>query len=108
MFLLQPSKHHGVGVFTTEPVARGTRLALFHADDWRFVRKPRGELRALCRRFGVADGDGHHCPKHWNRMSIGWYLNHSSRPNVRMRGMTALALRAIRSGEELTVDYAEL
>jgi hypothetical protein len=108
MFLLQASRHHGVGVFTTRPIARGARLALFRKDDWRFVRRPRGELRALCQRFGVEDGDGFHCPEHWNRMSIGWYLNHSSRPNVRMRGQTALALRAIRKGEELTVDYAAL
>ena len=41
-------------------------------------------------------------------MSIGWYLNHSPRPNVRMRGMSALAVRALRAGEELTVDYGAL
>lgn len=108
MFLLQPSAHHGVGVFTTEPFARGARLALFRPDDWRFVRRPRGELRRRCQRFGVAEGDGFHCPRHWNRMSVGWYLNHSPRPNVRMRGMTALAVRALRANEELTVDYGAL
>jgi SET domain-containing protein len=41
-------------------------------------------------------------------MSIGWYLNHSPRPNVRISGMTAETVRPIRSGEELTVDYSSL
>jgi len=107
-FLLKPSKRHGVGVFTTRRVERGARLALFRKDDWRFIRNPRGAELERCRRFGVEDGDGFHCPRHWNRMSIGWYLNHSKRPNVRMSGQTATALRVIRPGEELTVDYGTL
>lgn len=108
MLLLQPSRHHGVGVFTTERVPKGARLALFRPDDWRFVRRPRGALRAICERFGVQEGDGFHCPRYWERMSIGWYLNHSPRPNVRVSGLRAFALRDLRAGEELTVDYAAL
>jgi hypothetical protein len=106
--LLAPSRTHGVGVFTTRAVPRGARLALFDPDDWRFVRRPRGEELALCRRFGVEDGDGFHCPARWDRMSIGWYLNHSTRPNVRITGMRARAARRIRADEELTVDYRVL
>ena len=41
-------------------------------------------------------------------MSIGWYLNHSSRPNVQIDGLSARAVRAIRAGAELTVDYGAL
>jgi hypothetical protein len=56
----------------------------------------------------VRDRDGYHCPRDWHRMSIGWYLNHSDRPNVAMNGMRARATRAIPAGTELTVDYGAL
>lgn len=108
MLLLKPSRTHGIGVFTTKAIRRGARLALFARTDWRFVEDPKGEELASCRRFGVQEGDGFHCPERWDRMSIGWYLNHSIRPNVRISGMTARATRAIRGNEELTVDYGTL
>jgi SET domain-containing protein len=41
-------------------------------------------------------------------MSIGWYLNHSEEPNVRIVGHRGRSLRAIGAGEELTVDYHAL
>jgi SET domain-containing protein len=108
MLLLRPSRRHGVGVFTTRAIPGGMRLALFAPKDWRFVRDPTGEELVLCRRFGVQEGDGFHCPKRWDRMSIGWYLNHSSRANVRIVSMEGHATRAIRANEELTVDYGSL
>jgi hypothetical protein len=108
MFLLRPSRTHCVGVFTTRAIRRGATLPLFAPDDWRFVRRPRGEELALCERYGVREGDGFHCPRSWNRMSIGWYLNHSSRPSVHVDGMRSRATRAIRANEELTVDYRDL
>ena len=95
-------------MFTTRLIDRGARLVLFAPQDWRFVEDPRGEERVLCRRYGVPEGRGFHCPARWERMSIGWYLNHSSRPNVRIDGLAAHAVRAIRAGAELTVDYAAL
>jgi hypothetical protein len=108
VLLLRPSGRHGVGVFTTAALSRGARLALFDPADWRFVRDPRGDERVLCERFAVPDEGGFHCPARWERMSIGWYLNHSPRPNVRIDGMRARAVRAIRAGGELTVDYGAL
>ena len=108
MLILKPSGTHGVGVFTTKAIPFGARLALFAPTDWRLVRDPKGEELALCRRFGVQEGDAFHCPKRWDRMSIGWYLNHSIHPNVRIVGMAARASRAIRAREELTVDYGTL
>ena len=108
MLLLRPSRAHGVGVFTTRAIPSGAALPLFEPDDWRFVHRPRGEERVLCQRYGVPEGDGFHCPRSWTRMSIGWYLNHSRRPNVRVDGMRCRATRAIRTDEELTVDYGAL
>jgi SET domain-containing protein len=33
------------------------------------------------------------------------YLNHACNPNTEFRGRTLVALREIRTGEELTIDY---
>jgi SET domain-containing protein len=38
-------------------------------------------------------------------MSIGWYLNHSKNPNVDVSS-NFRAIRKIRRGEELTIDYS--
>jgi Proteins containing SET domain len=42
----------------------------------------------------------------FHRMSIGWYTNHSKQPNVETR--TWKALRDIKKGEEITIDYDAL
>jgi SET domain-containing protein len=41
-------------------------------------------------------------------MSIGWYLNHSDQPNAAHRRYVYFALKAIRKGEEVTMDYRTL
>ncbi len=47
------------------------------------------------------------CPTNFNRLTMSWYLNESKRPNVRCdSNYDFFALRAIRPGEELTVDYS--
>ncbi len=49
------------------------------------------------------------CPKYFNRMDIGNYLNHSNTPNLRWEeGVGYFALREIKKGEELFADYKEL
>ena len=41
-----------------------------------------------------------------NLVNLACYLNHSPQPNIRTRdGCAFIALRKIRSGKELTVDY---
>ena len=50
------------------------------------------------------------CPKSKIRMSLAWYINHSKTPNLRTRFTKAgnwrfWAQRAIKAGEELTIDY---
>ena len=46
-------------------------------------------------------------------MSLAWYVNHSSRPNAEARytrkgNWKFIALRNIKSGEEITVNYSTL
>jgi len=39
-------------------------------------------------------------------MSIGWYLNHSDKPNV--CALTWRSIRSIRPNQELTISYLDL
>ena len=108
MLLLMPSYRHGVGVFTTKPIAAGVSIQLFRRDDWKYACDPRDEELEMCRRYGIYDGDGFHRPLYWDRMSIGWYLNHSTKPNIRIVNVRGKSLRAVGAGEELTIDYDRL
>ena len=103
LLYLKPSLRHGIGVFAARRIAGGRPLPLFAEKDWRFL--PRAP-RHIGGRFCTKGDDGFYGPDDWHRMSIGWYLNHSSRPNINAR--TWRSLRSIRAGEELTISYVYL
>ena len=105
------SRIHGVGVLAIRDIPRGTQL--FRGEDERVVwvrladvrRLPR-ELRRLYTDFGMAWGKRIGVPRTLNMLSVGWYLNHSARPNVEADEDGRFhTLRRIRRGEELTADY---
>jgi len=105
------SRIHGVGVLAIRDIPRGARL--FRGEDERVVwvpvtriRRLPVELRRLYTDFGMAWGARIGVPRTLNMLSVGWYLNHSARPNTRCdEDGRFYALRRIRKGEELTADY---
>ena len=105
MLILKSSKIHGVGVFTTAVIRKGAKPPLFPVKDW--VLLPLGSLRGPRLRYAVPSVKGWWCPRDPHRMSIGWYLNHSKRPNC-SADTPMKALRGIRAGEELTINYDDL
>lgn len=51
-------------------------------------------------------GDRIGVPPSLNMLSVGWYANHSDRPNLEAGDDARFrTLRRIRKGEELTADY---
>lgn len=62
--------------------------------------------------FGIVVWQGFYAPPNPIKMSIAWYINHSSKPNVIVTvSPTRWIIRArrdIKAGEELTVDYGTL
>jgi SET domain-containing protein len=112
---LAPSKIHGVGVFAIRKIKKGTYI--FHGDDeqmvWldrpKFGSLPRA-IRKLYADFAVIKNGGtrYGCPRNFNVLTVGWYLNHSDSPDVgcdEEHDYDFYALRDIPAGEELTVDY---
>jgi SET domain-containing protein len=106
-----PSRLHGVGVRAIRDIPPGTLV--FQGESERVVwvsraavrRMPKA-IRALYEDFGMVWGDRLGVPPTLNMLSVGWYVNHSDRPNVEAdEDARFRALRRIRKGEELTADY---
>jgi len=106
-----PSRIHGVGVRAIRDIPAGTLV--FHGESERVVwtsraavrRMPKA-IRSLYEDFGMVSGDRIGVPPSLNMLSVGWYVNHSDRPNVEAgEDARFRALRRIRKGEELTADY---
>lgn len=108
-FLLRPSRHDGVDVFSTHGIRKGTCLRLFPGPASRFVpaeNESDGCLLAFfSRRFGIQGTKGYYVHRDFGSMEIGWYLNHSPDPNAyHDEVFDYFASRDIPAGEEITVD----
>jgi hypothetical protein len=105
------SRVHGVGVRAIRPIPAGTMV--FQGESERVVwvsrtavRRLPAAIRQLYEDFGMVWGTRIGVPPTLNMLSVGWYVNHSVRPNVEADDAGRFrALRAIRKGEELTADY---
>lgn len=112
-FLLKPSGIAGIGVFAARAFKKGEALPLFADDEpVRQIHLPKKPVeRRIVERYCVRDDKNprlYHCPADFSRMSVGWYLNHAETPNAGHREFKYFALRAIRKGEEVTIDYGTL
>lgn len=112
VFILRPSTIHGVGVFTVRDIPSGTVLDLFDDEEALFVKindVTDEEEKIAVEKYGVEENGGYFVAKNWHKMCIGWYLNHSDTPNVyRDDRDNFFAIRDIKKGEELTIDYNTL
>jgi hypothetical protein len=111
---LRPSKIHkgGVGVFAIRPIPEGKCIFVGESEQliWTDEKSlPKTEcLRKLYADFGVIRGKRYATPVNFNSIGPGWYLNHSDRPNVRCdENLSFISIRRIRTGEELTANYAK-
>jgi hypothetical protein len=112
------SSIHGIGVFAIEAIAEGAHL--FESDRSGLVWIDKAaleeaglsdEARRLYHDFGISRGDKIGCPRDFNNLTPGWYLNEPAagdEPNVRIDPeLNFFAARDIAKGEELTVRYTD-
>lgn len=110
-FILKPSTINGigVGVFALHDIANGTYMELFGEDfeeEIRDIKDVPVELQVYCIWRSDSKVD---CPKTFNRMDIGNYLNHSESYNLKYeKGRGYFAIRDIKAGEELFANYRDL
>ena len=105
----------GVGVRTSAPIKKGRRIDIWEPGDMVWVPldsvKDLEYLRWL-NVFGIVVWKGFYAPPSPIKMSLAWYINHSSKPNVTVSvsptRWNIRAKRNIKAGEELTVDYGTL
>jgi SET domain-containing protein len=105
------SKIHGVGLIAIVPIKKGTDLFPNDQSELTWIKADSlpemyPSHRKLYNDFCIRKGDSYGCPPNLNDLTVSWYLNHSDKPNVVCDSeYRFFALRDIREGEELTVDY---
>ena len=113
---LRPLKIEGVGVFAVRDIPEGTnifkltRKTKFIAVNPKLVfenQKINKEIKKMVKDFYVITKKKLYLPNFsLNEIDISFFLNRSDNPNVIDKdGEEFFALRDIKKGEELTVDY---
>jgi len=114
--MLKPSSLGGVGVFATHDIPKGTHLF-----------KTKYELRTLLikdvpepwLKYCIYINDKEClCPERFDRIEVGWFINHSSTPNIARKNVitdvesfkerTLYAIQDIKAGDEIYIDYNSL
>lgn len=115
---LAPSKvdKGGVGVFAitkikkNSPLFQGDNEEMLWVDESAFKNAPVA-VRSLYHDFSVFKKNRYGCPLNFNRLTVSWYINEpkpGATPNVYCDPKYDFyALRDIKAGEELTVEYSK-
>jgi SET domain-containing protein len=110
---LGPSRVHGIGCFADRIIRKGETVRVWDGKDSRWVSTRQAHAspqQHLYRRFGIRSTGGYWVPLDFLRISTGWYMNHSDKANLGSddEDVTYYALRDIKPGEELTIDYRRM
>lgn len=120
-FMLKPSPISGIGVFALHDIPAGTILC-----DIEFrlrILKAKGLPLELLQYCIYINDEECKCPDRFDRMEIGWFINHSSTPNIESKGIVTneavnnntyliyapfFAIKDIKAGDEILIDYNSL
>jgi len=117
--MLKPSPLEGVGVFAIRDIPKGCREMFSKPDtgeEWITLSKKEVETLPLPAQFMIGnyclyDQDNYFVPAHgFKKMDVALFLNHSDSPNIIsiQDGDYFEAIREIKAGEELVIDYGEI
>ncbi len=111
------SKIHGVGLIAITGIPKDTIIFTGKEPPSEIVPKdivdalPNAQ-KQLYSDFAVLDGENYICPSDLSELTVGWFFNHSDKPNVGCRllntrsgGFDFYALDYISVGSELLLHY---
>jgi len=114
-FILRPSSIGGIGVFATHDIPAGTLLCrTSHNKRTLKIKDVPFEFLKYC---VYINDEECICPERFDRMEIGWFINHSATPNIASNTSTTMtsngpiraysfyALTDIKAGNEIVIDY---
>ena len=115
--MLKPSKVQGIGVFAITDISKGQRN-IFSNDKSEWIKISKTEIatlpqhsKAVVENFCLYDEENYFVPEYGFKMvDLVIFLNHDHDPNVASinEGEYFEALRDIKAGEELFIDYGEI
>lgn len=117
--MLKPSAIAGIGVFAIRDIPKGCRAMFSKSDpndNWITISKKEVEsmplhARQLIENYCLFDEEQYFVPDYgFKKIDVSLFLNHSDTPNVIsiQEGDYFEAIRDIKSGEELFIDYGEI
>ena len=117
--MIKPSPVEGIGVFSLQDIPKGCRSMFSKANDaeqWISVSKTEVEslpahAKALIENYCLYDEENYFVPDYgFKKMDLVNFLNHSDTPNIVSinDGEFFEAIRDIKKGEELVIDYGEI
>ncbi|MBK6379454.1 MAG: SET domain-containing protein [Chitinophagaceae bacterium] len=117
--MLKPSPIEGIGVFALRDIPKGCRDMFSKpddADEWITISKNEMETLPAHAQFLVGnyclyDEANYFVPaKGFKKIDISLFLNHADEPNIISidDGDYFEAIRDIKEGEELVIDYGEI
>ncbi len=117
--MLKPSAIEGIGVFAITAIPKGCKNMFSPPDateDWMTIAKKEIEAlpphaQFLVGNYCLYDDENYFVPAQgFKKMDVSLFLNHSPTPNIISinDGDYFEAVRDIKAGEELLVDYGEI
>ena len=117
--IIKPSPIDGIGVFALRNIAKGCRSMFSKANEqeqWIPVTKTEVEnlpehAKALIENYCLYDEANYFVPDYgFKKMDLVNFLNHADIPNIISinDGELFEAIRDIKTGEELFIDYGEI
>ncbi len=117
--MIKPSPIEGIGVFALQDIPKGCRSMFSKANEeeqWLTISKIEVEnlpahAKALIENYCLYDEENYFVPGYgFKKMDLVNFLNHSDTPNIVSinDGEFFEAIREIKKGEELFIDYGEI
>jgi SET domain-containing protein len=117
--MIKPSPIEGIGVFALQDIPKGCRSMFSKANEqeqWIPVSKTEVKklplhAKALIENYCLYDEENYFVPDYgFKKMDLVNFLNHSDTPNVISinDGEFFEAIRDIKQGEELVINYGEI